>query len=112
MPNLLSAGAKKRGNAIASERNAIRRRACRSTHFADSRKNQHDLHAVLAGEADRQKRSGNTSPRKTFMLTGISEPFRLMQRTNTRLRKLPSCRAGPRGLSLQGPLGFAFIGEQ
>src|SRR4051794_39246268 len=61
MPNALSAAPKIRGTAIASKRNAARKRDCRSTHFAGTRENQCDLHAA--------------SPRKTFKITRICEPF-------------------------------------
>ena len=76
MPNVLSAGPKNCGRVIASERNSVRRRDCESKDFAAAAiENQHDLDVALADEADRQKRRADTSPRKTFMITGISEPF-------------------------------------
>jgi hypothetical protein len=74
MPNVFSAGPKIRGSAIASKRNVVRTRDFRSTRFAAARENQ-CLHPALADEADRQKRSVNTSPRQTFKIAGISEPF-------------------------------------
>ena len=42
----------------------------------------------LADEADRQERSGDAALREDFIITGISEPFELMQRISTRLAEI------------------------
>jgi hypothetical protein len=73
--NVLSEWPEICGSAIASEQNAVRRRDCEGTHLKAMRKNRRRLHVVLADEADRQKRSEDESPRKTFIIAGISEPF-------------------------------------
>jgi len=75
MLNVLSAWPKVSGSLIASERNAVGRRDCESTRLEAPRENQRELHAMLADEADRQKRSGDESLRKTFIIAGISGPF-------------------------------------
>jgi hypothetical protein len=71
MLNVLSVYSKYCGSPIASGRNAIRRLDCESTHFAALRQDQRELHE----EAGRQKRSEDEALRKTFIDTGISEPF-------------------------------------
>jgi hypothetical protein len=64
------------GGPIASEGIDVGRRDCENAHLEAPRENQHELHAMLADEADRQTRSGDDeSLRKTFTITGISEPF-------------------------------------
>jgi len=40
-----------------------------------SEKDQLERDVTLAGEADRQKRKCDAPPCKTFIITGISEPF-------------------------------------
>jgi hypothetical protein len=75
MLNVLSAWPEISGGLIASERNDVRAHDWESAHSETPRENQRELHAMLADEADRQKRSGDASLRKTFIITGISEPF-------------------------------------
>ena len=75
MPNVLSAWPEICGSPIASELNTVRMRDFESIYFAATTKNQRELHVALEDEADRQKRSGDASPRKTFIITGISGPF-------------------------------------
>jgi hypothetical protein len=75
MLNVSSASSKICGNPIASVRSAVRKQDCESKYFATARRDQREFHVALANEADRQKRSGDASLRKTFIITGISEPF-------------------------------------
>jgi hypothetical protein len=42
----------------------------------------------LADEADREERSEDAALREDFIITGISEPFELMQRISTRLAEI------------------------
>jgi hypothetical protein len=74
MLNVWSAWPKVSGSLIASERNAVGRRDRESAHLEEPRENQRALQAI-ADEADRQKRSGDKSLRKTFIIAGISGPF-------------------------------------
>jgi hypothetical protein len=73
--NVLSAWPEIGGSPIASRSDDVWSPDCENADFAAARKNQRELDAALADEADQQKRSEDTLPRKTFMLTGISEPF-------------------------------------
>lgn len=72
MPNALSASPENCGNAIASGHNAVRRQDCESAHLAAARRDERELHVVLADEADRQKRSWDAKLRENFIITGIS----------------------------------------
>jgi hypothetical protein len=110
--NLLSASPESCGNPIAPGRNTVWRRDCDSTYFAATRENQREPHVDLADEADRQERSGDAALREDFIITGISEPFKLMQRiSNSSCGNRPSCRAGRRGI-LYKASGFASQSEQ
>ena len=75
MLNVFSAWPEICGRPIASEDIAVGIRDCERTHLEALGENQRELHAMLADKADRQKRSGDASLRKTFIITGISEPF-------------------------------------
>ena len=75
MINVLSARPEISGSPIALEGIAVGRRDCDSAHLEATRENQRELHTTLADEADRQKRSGDKSLRKTFIIAGISGPF-------------------------------------
>src|SRR5437868_1347990 len=102
MPNHLSAALEICGGAIASEPISVRRRDCESTCFAASKKNQNDPAAALTRAADRQKRSGKTSPRKTFIITGIPDPFDRCSEPMLVCENCPSCHAGARGFLYKG----------
>lgn len=75
--NVLPFLPKFRGKSIASERNAVRKAVCENKHLTAVSKNQREFHVGLADGTDWQKRSGKKALRKTFMDTGISEPFDL-----------------------------------
>jgi hypothetical protein len=107
MPNVLSVWSEICGSPIASERNAVRKRDSEGTHFAATRRSQREFHVALADEANRQKRSGDGSLRKTFIITGILN-LSTDAANQYSLEEIALLLVQDSEVSLQRPLGLRY----